>query len=124
MARTLVGGSGWLLACPRLPDVGHREGSLVKSRCGPGTSRLTAAPRYLRFSRQPPGVGPAVAGAPAGAKARAPRRRRERPRGAALKTYRKFSQARHAVTVLPCRLGIRGTRPQARDRRSGWSESG
>jgi len=30
-ARTLVGGSGWLLACPHEPDVGRREGSLVKS---------------------------------------------------------------------------------------------
>ena len=31
MARTLSWRSGWLLACPHQPDLGHREGSLVKS---------------------------------------------------------------------------------------------
>ena len=54
----------------------------------------------LMFSRQPTGVGAAVAGAPAGAKASAPWRRRERPRGAALKPYRKFSHAVLAVLGL------------------------
>ena len=56
MAHTLVGVSGWLLACPREPDVGHREGSLVKSRRGPGTFLVDGGPKVFRFSRQPTGA--------------------------------------------------------------------
>ena len=75
---------GLASACPRWPDEGHREGSLVKSGRGPGTFSVDCGPEVFRSSRQPTGVGPAVAGAAAGAKARVPRRRCERPRGAAL----------------------------------------
>ena len=56
----------------------------------------------FNVSRQPTGVGAAVAGAPAGAKASAPRRRRERPGGAALKPYRKFS---HGFRRCPASAG-------------------
>jgi hypothetical protein len=51
------------------------------------TLRVDRGPVSFASSRQPPGVGAAVAGA----KACAPSRRRERPGGAALKPYRKSS---------------------------------
>ena len=61
-----------------------------------------AARRYFCFSREPTGVGAAVAGA----EACVPCRRRERP-GAALKTYRKFSHGRASPPVH----GDRGEQP-------------
>lgn len=93
MARTLVCGSGWLLACPHEPDEGRREGSLVKFAAAPVTAWVIAAPK-LCLSRQVTGVGAAGVGASAGAPTSAPCRRRERPRGAALKPHRNFSQGR------------------------------
>ncbi len=79
MARTLVGESGWLLACP------------VSPMWAIARVPLSNPPRLWSFridraqgsfaSRQPTGAGVAVAGAPAGAEAYAPWRRRERPGG-------------------------------------------
>jgi hypothetical protein len=79
MARTLSWRSGWLLACPHEPDMGHREGSLVKSAAA--LELLTGASAGTSPSRQPTGVGAAVAGASAGAEASAPWRRCVRPGG-------------------------------------------
>ena len=63
MARTLVGESGWLLACPVSPMWAIARVPLSN----PGAAqnfRLIAAQDSC-LSRQPTGAGPAVAGAPA-----------------------------------------------------------
>lgn len=70
-ARTLVGGSGLALVCPREPDEGRREGSLVKSAAGSPVTFGTAAPKDAYASRQPIGTGSAGAGVPARANGQA-----------------------------------------------------
>ena len=90
MARTLVGGSGWLLPAPVSPMWAIARVPLSNPDAALELSRLIAAPGTSPFApadRRWPGRS----GAPARATAWAPRRRRERPRGAALKPYRKFS---------------------------------
>ena len=73
--------------------------SIRRSSAASVTLGFTA--QILRFSRQPAGVGAAVAGA----KACAPWRRRERPGGAAWKPWRKQSPA-WAVTLVLCRVRL------------------
>jgi hypothetical protein len=65
---TLVRGLGWLLACPRLPNEGRREGSLVKSAAAWATSPAFSGPAPLPFA--PAGRVPEAgrAGASAGAR--------------------------------------------------------
>lgn len=72
---------------------------------------IRQAARFLCFPRQPPGIGPAVAGVAAGVTAEAPWRRRERPQGAALKPYRKFA---HGQTDRPGCGNDRGMRLRLR----------
>lgn len=87
-ACTLVRGSGRLLACPRLPDEGRREGSLVKSAAARTTSPGFCGPVPLSF---------------------APADRRERPAGREPGTS-SLDQVVHAQTdtidyaypALPC----------------------
>ena len=80
---------------PAMPDEGRREGSLVKSAAAWTTSSGSAAPWFC-LSRQPTGVRGQPGGSGAGARLSRPSRRRERPLGAALNPYRKFSQSRTA----------------------------
>jgi hypothetical protein len=60
MARTLVGGSGWLLPAPVSPMWAVARVPLSK----PAARELPVdrGPKILCFSRRPTGVGPAVAG--------------------------------------------------------------
>lgn len=55
-AHTLVGASGWLLACPQKPDEGRRERSLVKSAAASDLLTVPARPHRQRSSRQPTAV--------------------------------------------------------------------
>jgi hypothetical protein len=68
------------------------RGDPVSNRRGLVTSRVKAAPFPGLFAPADRRLWPAGAGAAAGATARPPSRRRERPLGAALNPYRKFSQ--------------------------------
>jgi hypothetical protein len=76
-ARTLVCGSGWLLACPHEPDEGRREGSLVKSAAALATAATSAPPSLIplapadRHGGQPGGSVSGSAAAPAASAARA-----------------------------------------------------
>ena len=65
MARTLVGGSGWLLPAPVSPMWAIARVPLSNPDAALELSRLIAALKSCCFSRQPTGVGPAVAGAAA-----------------------------------------------------------
>lgn len=94
----LSGGSGWLLPAP-LARFGPSRGFPCQIPTRPWSFlRLIAALGSTPFApadRRWPGRS----GAPARATAWAPRRRRERPRGAALKTYRKFSHGGSRVLL-------------------------
>jgi hypothetical protein len=86
--------------------MGHREVPLSNYDAAlelPGDCRTKA----LRFSRQPTGAGPAVAGASAGAKARAPRRRREQCRE--VKASGALSRGFLAHVASPCALDLPGS---------------
>ncbi len=61
MARTLVGESGWFLACPVSPIWAIARVPLSNPDAAQELTRLIAAPEVLRLSRQPTGVGPAGA---------------------------------------------------------------
>ena len=101
-ARTLVGESGWLLACPHEPDEGRREGSLAKSAAALVTAWSSAAPGVMPFRASRPALArPArrVSRVPAGT----PSRRCERPRGAALKVVQEVLTEPERIT-RPSRL--------------------
>ena len=66
---------GLASACPHVPDVGRREGSLVKSDAALVTAWSSAAPESAFRASRPAPARPARAA-----------------RGAALNPYRKFSQ--------------------------------
>jgi hypothetical protein len=70
MARTLVGGSGWLLAAPVSPMWAIAR---VPCQTPPPWNFLDRGPKILCFSRRPTGVGPAVAGVAVGVMAGAAR---------------------------------------------------
>ena len=83
--------SGWLLACPREPDVGRREGSLVKSAAVLVTAWVSAALTPALFApadRRRAGRSGSASGSGGLAAVSAARA----ARGAALNPYRKFSQ--------------------------------
>jgi len=80
-ARTLVVRSGWLLACPHWPDLGRREGSLVKSAAPLELLAWPEARKVFAFRASRPALGPPQRELWRERRRWPPWRRRERPGG-------------------------------------------